>query len=331
MPREISTLKPSLFPALACIAVLSAGTSGLATAQPFPSKILRVVNPNAPGGNSDVLFRLLAPKMGEMLGQQLVIDYRPGAGGIIGTEIVARAAPDGYTTLFTAASFLVNPSLLKNLPFDAEKDFTPLGAIVDIPAGLIVHPSLPVKTAQDLVALARKRPGQLNYSIAGQGAIGHLAAGLLSAQTGINVVAIPYKGSGPAIVDLVAGQVDFSFISIPAITGQLKSNRLRMIAQCGEKRFASYPDVPTMIESGIRDFIITSPFSFLGPAGIQQPISNRLNGALRASVNDAKNRQLLIESGAQPVGSTPAEHMAMIRSEIAKWKKVAQSAGIHPQ
>ena len=329
--EEISMLRTYLYSALACFACLSAFTPSPVTAQQFPSKILRLVNPNAPGGNSDVLFRLLAPKMSEVLGQQLVIDYRPGAGGIIGTEIVARAAPDGYTTLFTAASFLVNPSLLKTLPFDAEKDFTPLGAIVDIPAGLIVHPSLPVKTAQDLIALAKKRPGQLNYSIAGQGAIGHLAAGLLSAQVGINIVAIPYKGSGPAIIELIAGQVDFSFISIPAITSHLQSKRLRMIAQCGDKRFASYPEVPTMVESGIKDFVITSPFSFLGPAGIPQPITNRLNGALRAAVHDAKNKQLLIESGAQPVGNTPAEHMAMIRSEIAKWKKVAQSAGIHPQ
>ncbi len=317
--------------AIAGIAALSAVAAAPVAAQQFPNKILRVVNPNAPGGNSDVLFRLLAPKMGEVLGQQLVIDYRPGAGGNIGAEMVARAAPDGYTTLIAAASFLINPSLLKNIPFDAEKDFTPLGIIVDIPAGLAVHPSLPVKTVQDLVALAKRRPGDLNYSSSGQGALGHLSGALLDATAGIKTVHIPYKGAGPSIVDLVAGQVQFSFVSIPAITGHLQSGRLRMIAQCGEKRFVSFPEVPTMVESGIKDFVITSPFSYLGPAGIPQPIVSRLSEALRASLNDPKNNKMLIERGAQPVGNTPAEHAAQIKSEIAKWKKVAAAAGLKPQ
>jgi tripartite-type tricarboxylate transporter receptor subunit TctC len=317
--------------AIVGVAALSAVAAGPVAAQQFPSKILRVVNPNAPGGNSDVLFRLLAPKMGEVLGQQLVIDYRPGAGGNIGAEMVARAAPDGYTTLIAAASFLINPSLLKNIPFDAEKDFTPLGIIVDIPAGLVVHPTLPVKTVQDLVALAKKRPGDLNYSSSGQGALGHLSGALLDATAGIKTVHIPYKGAGPSIVDLVAGQVQFSFVSIPAITGHLQSGRLRMIAQCGEKRFVSFPDVPTMVESGVKDFVITSPFSYLGPAGIPQPIATRLNEALRTALNDPKNNKMLIERGALPVGNTPAEHAAQIKSEIAKWKKVAAAAGLKPQ
>lgn len=316
--------------AFAGFAALTVFTANPVAAQAFPTKILRVVNPNAPGGNSDVLFRLLAPKMGEALGQQLVIDYRPGAGGNIGTELVARAAPDGYTTLIAAASFLFNPALLKNIPFDAEKDFTPLGIIVDIPAGLLVHPSLPVKSVQDLVTLAKKRPGQLNFSSSGQGALGHLSGALLNASTGINTVHIPYKGAGPSIVDLVAGHVEFSFISIPAISGHLKANRLRMIAQCGEKRFVSFPDVPTMIESGVKDFVVTSPFSYLGPAGLPQPIAKRLNDALRASITDPKNNQSLIDSGAQPVGNSPAEHAAMIKSEIAKWKRVAAAAGLKP-
>ena len=178
--------------ALVCVAAVSALAAGSLAAQQFPTKIVRVVNPNNPGGNSDVLFRLLAPKMGEMLGQQFVIDYRPGAGGNIGAEAVSRAAPDGYTTLIAAASFLINPSMLKTLPFDAEKDFTPLGIIVDIPAGLVVHPSLPVKNVKDLVALAKKRPGDLNFSSSGRGALGHLSGALLGASTGIKTVHIPY-------------------------------------------------------------------------------------------------------------------------------------------
>lgn len=317
--------------ALVCVAALFVSAAGQVAAQQFPSKILRVINPNAPGGNSDVLFRLLAPRMSEVLGQQLVIDYRPGAGGNIGAEMVAHAAPDGYTTLIAAASFLINPSLLKTLPFDAEKDFTPLGVIVDIPAGLVVHPSLPVKNVQQLIALAKNRPGELNFSSSGQGALGHLAGALLNASTGINAVHIPYKGAGPSIVDLIAGQVQYSFVSIPAITGHLQSGRLRMIAQCGEKRFVSFPDIPTMVESGVKDFVITSPFSYLGPAGIPQPIAAKLNEALRASLTDPKNSKTLVDRGAQPIGNTPAEHAALIKSEIAKWKKVAQAAGLKPQ
>jgi len=317
--------------ALICAATLSTLAVAPVAAQQFPSKILRVVNPNAPGGNSDVLFRLLAPKMGEALGQQLVVDYRPGAGGNIGAELVARAAPDGYTTLIAAASFLINPSLLKSLPFDAEKDFTPLGVIVDIPAGLVVHPSLPVKTVQDLIALAKNRPGQLNFSSSGQGALGHLSGALLNATAGIKAVHIPYKGAGPSIVDLVAGHVEFSFVSIPAISGHLQAKRLRMIAQCGDKRFVSFPNVPTMVESGVANFVVTSPFSYLGPAGIPKPIVDKLNGALRASLNDPKNNKTLIDRGAQPIGNTPEEHAALIKSEIAKWKKVAAAAGLKPQ
>ncbi|MFZ9529896.1 MAG: tripartite tricarboxylate transporter substrate binding protein [Burkholderiales bacterium] len=312
------------------IAAFSAAAAGSVAAQQFPNKILRVINPNAPGGNSDVLFRLLAPKMGEALGQQLVIDYRPGAGGNIGTEMVAKAAPDGYTTLIAAASFLFNPALLKHIPFDAEKDFTPLGIIADIPAGLAAHPSLPVKNVQDLIALAKQRPGQLNFSSSGQGALGHLSGALFNATAGINTVHIPYKGAGPSIVDLVAGHVQYSFVSIPAIAGHLQSKRLRMIAQCGEKRFVSFPDVPTMVESGVKDFVVTSPFSYLGPAGIPQPIVKRLNDALRTALNDTKNHQSLIDSGAQPVGNTPVEHAALIKTEIAKWKRVATAAGLKP-
>lgn len=317
--------------ALVCAAAVSALVAGPLAAQQFPTKILRVVNPNNPGGNSDVLFRLLAPKMGEVLGQQLVIDYRPGAGGNIGAEAVSRAAPDGYTTLIAAASILINPAMLKTLPFDVEKDFTPLGVIVDIPAGLVVHPSLPVKTVKDLVALAKKRPGDLNFSSSGRGALGHLAGALLNASTGINTVHIPYKGAGPSIVDLVAGHVQFSFVSIPAITGHLQSGRLRMIAQCGEKRFVSFPEVPTMVEAGVKDFVVTSPFSYLGPAGMPQAIAAKLNGALRAALNDPKNNKILIDRGAQPIGNTMAEHAALIKSEIAKWKKVASAAGLKPQ
>jgi tripartite-type tricarboxylate transporter receptor subunit TctC len=315
---------------LAC-ALLGGLVTADVAAQQYPTKIVRVVNPNQPGGNSDVLFRLLAPKMGEVLGQQLVIDYRPGAGGNIGAEIASKAAPDGYTTLIAAASFLINPSLIKNLPFDAVKDFTPLGVIVDIPAGLFTHPSLPVKNVKELIALAKKRPGELNYSSSGRGAVGHLSGALLESITGVNVVHVPYKGAGPSIADLVAGHVQFTFASIPAAVGHVQGNRLRLIAQCGDKRFPSFADVPTMVESGVPNFVVSSAFSFLGPAGMQPPVVNRLNDALVKALRDPKNNKALIDRGAQPVGSSPAEHAAFIKTEIEKWRKVARSAGIQPE
>lgn len=305
--------------------------AGQVVAQQYPTKIVRVVNPNQPGGNSDVLFRLLSPKMGEILGQQLVIDYRPGAGGNIGTEIVSKAAPDGYTTLIAAASFLINPSLIRNLPFDAVRDFTPLGIIVDIPAGMLVHPSLPVKSVKELISLAKKRPGELNYSSSGRGAVGHLSGELLRSATGINVVHIPYKGAGPAIIDLVAGHVQFSFVSIPAVVGHLQAGRLRMIAQCGEKRFPTFSNVPTMIESGVPNFVVSSAFSFLGPAKMPKPIVTKLNDALVKTLHDPKIAKALIERGAQPIGNSPEAHAAFIKSEIEKWKKVAAAAGIQPE
>lgn len=299
--------------------------------QNFPNKIVRVINPNQPGGNSDILFRLLSPKMGEVLGQQVVIDYRPGAGGNIGAEMTAKAAPDGYTTLIAAASFVINPSVIKNLPFDAVKDFTPLGLIVDIPAALVVHPSLPVKNVKDLIALAKAKRGDIFYSSSGQGAVGHLSGELLNALAGTKLVHVPYKGAGPAVVDLVAGHVQMSFVSVPAVIGHVQSNRLRMLAQCGEARFSSIPDVPTMQESGVKGFVVSSGFSYLGPAGMSKPIVDKLNGALVHALRDPNNRKLLIERGADPIGSTPEQHATYIKAEIEKWQRVATQAGIKPQ
>jgi tripartite-type tricarboxylate transporter receptor subunit TctC len=320
---------------LLAVSAVAAALSGFmaadVAAQAYPTKIVRVINPNQPGGNSDILFRLLSPKMGEILGQQLVIDYRPGAGGNIGTEMVAKSPPDGYTTLIAAASFLINPSLLKSLPFDAVKDFTPLGLIVDIPAGLVTHPSLPVTSVRDLVSLSRARPGELFFSSSGRGAVGHLAGELFNVLAKTKIAHVPYKGAGPAVVDLVAGHVQLSFVSLPAVVTYVQSGRLRMLAQCGEKRFQSFPDLPTMQEAGVPGFVVSSGFSFLGPAGMPKPIVDKLNGALVQSLRDPSLRKMLIERGADPIGNTPAEHAAFIKTEIDKWQRVARSAGIQPE
>jgi tripartite-type tricarboxylate transporter receptor subunit TctC len=317
--------------ALACIVAAAGLAAGDLAAQSYPTRIIRVINPAAPGGNVDFVFRLLAPKMGEILGQQLVIDYRPGAGGNIGAEIAAKSAPDGYTTLIAAAGFLINPALIRKPPFDSIHDFTPLGLIVDIPAALVTHPSLPVRNVKELITLAKARPGEIFFSSSGPGALAHLTGELLNSQAGIKLVHVPYKGAGPAVVDLIAGHVQLSFVSVPAVIGHVHNGKLRMLAQCGAVRFPSIPDVPTMQESGLPGFVVSSGFSFLGPAGLPRPIVDKLNSALAQALRDTEIRKMLIERGADPVGNTPAEHAAYIKSEVEKWQRVARAAGITPE
>ena len=302
-----------------------------AAAQAFPTKPVRVINPASPGGNSDISFRLLQPKMNEALGQQFVMDYRPGAGGTIGGDLIARSAPDGYTTGWVAASFVINPSTFKKLPFDTINDFTALGIVMDVPSGLVVHPSLPVKNVKELIALARRSPGQIFYSTSGPGTIGHLAGEMLNSAGKIKLIHVPYKGAGPAVIDLIAGQVQLQFASMPLLVGHVKAGKLRLIAQTGEKRAGSVKNVPTMIESGLPGFVVQSLFGFVGPAGIPRPIAEKLNGALAAAIKDPANNKGLVERGAEPIGSSIDEHAASIKSQVAMWRKVAKEAGIQPQ
>jgi tripartite-type tricarboxylate transporter receptor subunit TctC len=316
-------LHPSAF-------VLGCALAAALGAQQFPTKVIRVINPAAPGGNSDIFFRLLSPKMGEILGQQLVIDYRPGAGGTLGADIIAKSPPDGYTTGIVAGSFMINPSLMRRLPYDTVKDFAPLGLIVDVPTGTVVHPSLPARTMKELIALARAQPGQLNYSSSGPGAVGHLSGELLNSLAKIKIVHIPYKGISPGIVDLIAGHVQVSFASVPVILPHVRTGRLRLLAQAGAKRAASLPDVPTAEEAGVPGFVVSSGFSLVGPAGIPRPVVERLNGALVKALHDPANRKALLDQGAEPIGNTVEEHAVIIKSEIEKWRKVINEAGIEP-
>jgi len=304
--------------------------AGAAAAQNFPTKPIRVINPAAPGGNSEVFFRLLAPKMSEVIGQNFVMDYRPGAGGTVGGDVIVRSAPDGYTTGLVAASFVINPSTYKKIPYDTARDFFALGVIVDVPSGLVVHPSMPVRSVKDLVALAKKRPNQIFFSSSGRGGIGHLAGEMLNSTAKIKLVHVPYKGAGPALVDLLAGHVQMLFASMPLLFGHVQAGKLRMIAQTGETRSVSAKGVPTMIEAGVPGYVVRSMFGFVGPAGIPRPIAEKLNGALVAAIKDPKNNRTLVSRGADPVGSSIDEHAALIRSEIAKWRKVAKEAGIQP-
>jgi tripartite-type tricarboxylate transporter receptor subunit TctC len=269
--------------------------------------------------------------MSESLGQQLVIDNRGGAGSTIGTELAVRSPADGYTILMVSAAHTINPAMVKKLPYDSVKDFTPVSVVADVPTVFVCHPSLPVKTVAEFLALARKRPNEITYSTAGRGTVGHLAAELLSSMSKINIVHVPYKGTGPAVVDLIAGHVQLQFASMPAVIQFVRAGKLRMIAQAGGKRSPAAPTVPTMVESGLKGYVISSGFSVFGPAGLSRPIVDRVHGSVKAALSDPEVRKKLSDQGADPVGSTPEQHDKFNRAEIEKWIKVARGAGIEPQ
>ena len=328
MPLDFSCLRN-------LAAALLAGTVPLVTnaahAQAYPTRPVRMLVPFPPGGNTDIIARIVAPRMSESLGQQLVIDNRGGAGSIIGTELAARAPADGYTILMVSAAHTINPAMVKKLPYDSIKDFTPVSVVADVPTVFVCHPSLPVKTVSEFVALARKRPKEIAYSTAGHGTVGHLAAELLSSIAKIELVHVPYKGSGPAVVELMAGHVQLQFASMPAVIQFVRAGKLRMVAQAGAKRSPAAPTVPTMIESGLPGFVISSGFSVFGPAALPRPIVDRVYGAVKHALADPQVRKNLSDQGADPVGSTPEEHDKFNRSEIEKWIKVARGARIEPQ
>jgi tripartite-type tricarboxylate transporter receptor subunit TctC len=312
------------------VAIILTGlvTASSACAQSYPTKPIRMIVPFVPGGNTDIIARVFAPKMSELLGQQIVIENRGGAGGVIGTEVVARAAPDGYMLVMVSAGHAINPALIKKLPYDSIKDFAPISMIADVPTALVVHPSLPAKTVTEFIAIARARPGQINYSTAGRGTVGHLAAELLSSMAKIKLVHVPYKGTGQAMVDLVAGHVQMQFASMPAAIQQVQTGRLRMIGQTGKARSPAAPGIPTMQESGLAGFVVSSGFGLFAPAGTPRPIVDRIHSALVKALNDPAVKDNLAKQGAEIVASTPEEYDQFNRAEIAKWIKVVAAAGI---
>ena len=313
------------------VACMLAAVAPLASAQAYPVKPVRMIVPFVPGGNTDIIGRVFAPKMSELLGQQIVVENRGGAGGVIGTEAVARAAPDGYIILMVSAGHTINPAMVKKLPYDSVRDFAPISMIADVPTAFVVHPSLPAKTVKEFIAIARVRPGEINYSTAGRGTVGHLAAELLSSMAKIRLVHIPYKGTGQAMVDLVAGHIQMQFPSMPAAIQQVRTGRLRMIAQTGMQRSAAAPDVPTMEESGLPGFVVSSGFGLFAPAGTPRPIIDRIHSALVKALNDPAVKENLAKQGAEIVASTPEDYDRFNRAEIAKWLKVAAEAGITPE
>ena len=313
----------------AAVALIAANCTALA--QNYPARTIRMVIPFAAGGNTDIIGRIFAPKMAEILGQQIIIDNRGGAGGAIGTEIVMRAPPDGYTLLMASAGHTINPSMIKKLPYDSVRDFTPVGIVADVPTAFVLHPSLPPKNLKEFIALAKARPNDIFYSTAGIGTVGHLSAELLISTAKIKLTGVHYKGSGPSMTDLVGGHIQMQFPSMPAAVPYVASNRLRMIAQTGEKRSPAAPTVPTMIEQGMKDFIVSSGFSMFGPANTPKTVVDRVNAALIQALKDPKVSKTLLEQGAEPNGSTPDVHDKFNRAEIQKWIQVVRAAGIEAQ
>jgi tripartite-type tricarboxylate transporter receptor subunit TctC len=295
----------------------------------YPEKPIRFVVPYAAGGTTDLLSRAIAQKLAEALGQAVVPDNRPGAGGNVGAEIVAKSPPDGYTMLMAPVSpMAINVTLYgSKLAFNPERDFAPITLVAKVPLVLVVHPSVPVKTLTELIALAKSKPGQLNYGSAGNGSSNHLVGEMLKTAAGIDLVHIPFRGGGPGMMALVAGQIDLLVGQVPTVTPMVNAGRLRAIAVSGAKRSPALPDVPTMSESGLPGFDATAWYSIVVPAGTPKPIISRLHAELVKILKSPDIRERLISEGADVETSTPDELAAFVHAEIQKWAKAVKDSG----
>lgn len=314
--------------------VLAAAVFALPAAhgQAYPTKPLRLVVPFPPGGSADILGRAIGQKLSEGLGQPVVVENRPGAGTAIAADAVAKAPADGYTLMLgTVSSHAINPALNPKLPFDPVRDFTPISPVASIPFALLVHPSLPVKNVRELVAYARRQPGRLDYSSAGSGTSNHLAGELFESMTGTHLVHIPYRGSAPALQDLIAGRVALMFDLVLTAAPHVKSGAVRGIAVTGATRSTVLPDLPTVAESGLPGYEVSAWFGIFAPAGVPQPVVARLNAEIAKAMAAPDLRQRLVSQGAEPLTSSPAEFAAYLKSEIAKWAKVVADAGMKPE
>ncbi len=295
---------------------------------PYPLKPVRFVVGQAPGGAADLVTRTLTARLSDALGQPMLVDNRTGQAGALGAGFVAKSAPDGYTLLAVTSGYAIYPSLYANLPFDPLKDLAPIILLAQAPFLLVVHPSLPVRSVQDLVALGKAKPDALNYASGGTGSSGHLAGVLFQGATGITMVHVPHKGAGPALTDTIAGQVQLTFASIISAQQHVRSTRLRALAVTSVQRSAAMPDLPTVAEAGVRDYSTTSWYGVLAPAGTRVSVIARMNSALGKVIALAEVRQKLATDGAEPAGGSPEEFHQHLVTEIAKWRRVVKAAGI---
>jgi tripartite-type tricarboxylate transporter receptor subunit TctC len=300
-------------------------------AQTFPSKPVRMIVPTSPGGILDIVSRLLAQKMTEVMGQIVVVENRPGASNNIGTEYVARAAPDGYTLVSVTLPFVVNPSLFPKLVFNVEKDFAPISRVVAAPYVLIAHPAVPARTVKELVALAKAKPGRLNYSSGGNGTNLHIAAELFKIQSGIDIVHVPYKGGGPSLTAVIAGEVDLSFPSLSAVLPYAKAGRLRALAITSVRRSTLLPGVPSIAESGYSDYDFTSWVGVLAPAATPPNIVTALSGYVIKAMKAEGLAERLAADGTEVIASSPEEFRKYIGTELVRWAKVVKQTGMRPE
>jgi tripartite-type tricarboxylate transporter receptor subunit TctC len=307
-------------------ALTAVAFSAAVHAQAFPSKPLRLVVPFPPGAGTDMFARVLAHKLNESLGQPVVVDNRPGGGAIIGSDIVAKSPPDGYTLLLSTTSHAINPSVYSKLPYDTLRDFATVTQVATVPIVLVVHPSLPVTTAQELVALARSRPGQLNVGSSSSGTVFHLAAELFKLTAGIDMVHVPFKGGSPALAALLANQVNVLFETSLTVGPQAKAGKLRPLAVGGLKRSSAMPELPTLAESGFPGFSAENWYGVYVPAGTPREIVKRLNRDIVNALSQPEVRERFASQGAELIGNTPEQHEEFLKAEMTKWARIARLA-----
>lgn len=308
--------------------ILSIAAGG-AAAQAYPAKPVRLLVPFAPGGTTDVLARLLGQRLSEGLGQQFVVENRPGAGGNIGTELAARAPADGYTLVMSFdGTMAINPSVYRKLPFDPQRDLAPVANVAQVPLLIVVHPALAAASIAEFVALAKANPARINYSSAGHGSTGHLTGELFSRRAGIQMVHVSYKGGGQAVQDLLGGQIQMLVTALPTVEGHLKAGKLRALGFTSVRRVPGAPDVPTLSESGYPGLEVLSWYGLLAPADTPQDVVRRLNAEVNAVLRTPDMRMRLAALGAEPTGGTPEQFAETIRADAARWAKVVADAAI---
>ena len=301
----------------------------VATAQDkYPNKSIRVIVPVAPGGGTDFIARLIGQKLSEAWGQPVIVDNRPGGAGNLGVEIAAKAVPDGYTLVIPITSFPINPSLYSKLPFDTVRDFAPITLVASAPLLLVVNPGAQANSVKELIALAKARPGQLNYANSGSGTTAHLAGELFKRMAGVDIVSIAYKGGGPAVIDLIAGNVQIYFSTVPAALPQVKAGRLRALAVTSSKRLNDIPDIATVSESGLPGFEVVAWFGMFAPGKTPQPIVKKLNGEVVGILGMPDVREKMSGQGLIPGGNTSEELGVFLKAEIAKWSRLIKEANI---
>jgi tripartite-type tricarboxylate transporter receptor subunit TctC len=319
-------MKKWLSATLVCLSGFS--IAGLAHAQSWPTKQIKFIVPYPPGGGTDVIARIVQEPLSKELGQQVIIDNRGGAGGSIGSALAAQSPSDGYTVLFTLSSHTINPAIYTKLPFDTEKDFSSVVTVASLPQILVANPNFPAKTVKEVIEMAKAKPGSISYASVGNGSPGHLAGAMMATDAGVEMTHIPYRGGGPAVTDVIAGQVPLLWVSIPAAAQFVKTGKLKALAVSTVKRSAVFPDVPTMVESGFKGFEVDSWYAMFVPAKTPQAIIDRINKATVNVLAQPDVKEKLLGQGAEAVGDTPAQLSGVVKKEIAKWKQVVKSANI---